>query len=180
MNKIISELPQYVFENKFDEFYFFDFDSVFFDNHESFTKSMKAFLQLNSNDVVIIEEFGQKDYSQIIMNTSDIRERLIIYAHNKDTIELSRMEYLHIIAENIIIYSNNSEWCFYFDRLLELGVCGIKLEVSDKFNRSFTNRDLYWKSINDYFNWLREINRHRPNETENFISEFIKNYNLRS
>ncbi len=179
MNKIISELPKYVFENKFDEFYFFDFDSVFFDNHESFAKSIKAFLQLNNINRVFIDEYGEDVNSSFSISTDDIDSTLFKYTINVNDVRPGDIEYLHSIAPFPIIYSEDKTWCVFFDRVIELGVFGIMYEVSDNFKKSFTNNELFCKSINDYFSWLREVYSHRPKETEDFISEFKKNYNLR-
>lgn len=176
MIQIKSKLPEYVFEEKYDKYYFMYFDHVFFDCHNIFSQSIKDFLQLNSDDQLIIEELGQHHTVQLTINAADIKEKLFNYTPNKDVHKFSNEQYLHVIAENLIMYSNAKDWCFYFDRILELGICAMKSSRSSNFITCFNEKELFLESISNYFNWLRQVYNKNPKETEDFISKFTVNY----
>lgn len=176
-----SSLPDYIFKKRFDIFHLLDFD-VFVDDPEHLGTSINDF----------IESIGKNSYSFQVLNVYDYQLTLDRFSASVHENNISKIFNTLIIPGTVVIKDNifkgihnefyykdlireailieeDLDVVFYFNRDLEMILCGIRREMDDLFMKIFNPYgETTFTEKMAYLNYLVK--------SPDFIKKFTSNY----
>jgi hypothetical protein len=169
-----SDLPDYIFKNRYDKFHFF-YDHILTNkkNSELFFNFFKGFLEKNGENFFYVSDYvkGVEKKVKIDLCESNAENWNLAKGKNKNSlISNSETEFLnedeelkHLILRilpEIYFYSQTANWCIYCNKSIDLVIIALKECLNDSFVTEYKkNENENFRSITlpAYTKWHSEV-----------------------
>lgn len=186
MYKKNTFFPDYIFENKYSNFYHFDFYTswhtntvelfTLIDDLTNITSKSKSISKetMWCNDLFKLIDIGC-DFFSVVYKISELKEFLVDFKRTKCA------EFIYGISEEIILYPYFEKWILYGHRNLEIMILAVDDETNNDFKKIYQKKYIHSPIVKDVEVYLEQfirgyLMRRRPDDAENFIRKFRMNY----